>query len=199
MLKIKKKEKKKKIFLTCFFYNVNFYYVDKSLLITNNVIIYINKNKIYIKSLLGKVTYTFSTENKIFFFNNKIFISILNEKEKKKFIKLYIKIIKNKIKGILQGFKLILILNGLGFKINIDKKNLILKLGFSHNIIIKIPNKIKIINQKNKLTFYSLDYIYLTKFIYYLKDLRKKNSYKKKGLLLKDEKILLKEGKINKK
>jgi large subunit ribosomal protein L6 len=198
MVKIEKKKKEKNIFLTSFFCNFNLYYIDKELIIPNNIRIYIDNNKIYFKSLLGKVTFNFNTNIYIFFLNNKLYISLFTIEKKKIYINLYTKIIKNKIKGILQGFKIVLIINGLGFKTNIDKNNLILKLGLSHNIIIKIPNKIKIINQKNKLIFYNIDYIYLTQFIYYLRNLKKKNSYKKKGLLLQNEKIILKEGKINK-
>ena len=77
--------------------------------------------------------------------------------------------------------------------------NLILKLGFSHNIIIPIPDNIEIINQSNKLIFHSIDYIFLNQFVHYIKNYKKPEPYKGKGLLLKNEKIIQKAGKKSKK
>ena len=99
----------------------------------------------------------------------------------------------------MQGFKINLFLKGIGFKTFIKNNNLILKLGFSHNIIIPIPDNIKIINQSNKLIFNSIDYIFLNQFVYSIKNYKKPEPYKGKGLLLKNEKILKKEGKKSKK
>ena len=104
-----------------------------------------------------------------------------------------------KIKGITQGYKLKLILKGIGFKSFIEKNNLKLKIGFSHDINIKIPDNIKIIQQSNNLIFSSIDYILLTQFVHFVKNHKKPEPYKGKGLLLKDEKILIKEGKKSKK
>ena len=122
-----------------------------------------------------------------------------NIKNKKSIINLYTKLIKIKIKGIFQGFKLTLVLKGIGFKSVIEKNVLILKLGFSHNINIIIPSNIEIINQSNTLIFSSRDYIFLNQFFHYVKNHKKPEPYKGKGLLFKNEKILQKEGKKSKK
>ena len=114
-------------------------------------------------------------------------------------LNLYTKLIKIKIKGVLQGFKMTLFLKGIGFKSFINNNDLILKLGFSHNIIIPIPTNIKILNQSNKLIFNGIDYIFLNQFVHYVKNYKKPEPYKGKGLLFKNENILKKEGKKNKK
>ena len=75
----------------------------------------------------------------------------------------------------------------------------LLKLGFSHSINIIIPQNINIINQNNKLIFISNDWLFLTKYIHYIKKYKKTEPYKGKGLLLKNEIIILKEGKKSKK
>lgn len=198
MIKIKKIKKKNIIFLYSFFCKLKFFYIDKSIIIPQNIKINIKKNNIFFNSYLGTVKFIFLYNIYIFCRYNKIYISIINLDNKKKKLKLYTKIIKIKFKGILQGFKIILIIKGLGFKVNIKKEKIILKLGFSHNIIIKIPYNIKIIIKKYRLTLYNINYNYLTQFIYYLKSFKKINMYKEKGLLLKNEKIILKEGKKNK-
>ena len=99
----------------------------------------------------------------------------------------------------MQGFKINLFLKGIGFKTFIKNNNLILKLGFSHNIIIPIPSNINIINQSNTLIFNSIDYIFLHQFVYSVKNYKKPEPYKGKGFLLRDEKIYQKEGKKSKK
>jgi large subunit ribosomal protein L6 len=58
---------------------------------------------------------------------------------------------------------------------------------------------IKIINQSNNLILSSIDYIFLTQFVHFIKSYKKPEPYKGKGLLLKNEKIIKKEGKKSKK
>ncbi len=201
MIKLLKKniEIKNKILFKSLIGNIQVFYIDKSIKIPKNINIEIKKNNIYFKGILGNVSLTFT--NKILFFlkNNKLIFIVNTKIKKKSILNLYNKLIKIKIKGILQGFKLNLILKGIGFKSFIENNNLILKLGFSHNIIIPIPNNIKIINQSNNLIFSSIDFINLTQFVYYIKNFKKPEPYKGKGLLLKNEKIIQKEGKKSKK
>ncbi len=104
-----------------------------------------------------------------------------------------------KLKGLLQGFKSNLILKGIGFKSVIENDHLILKLGFSHNIKISIPKNIKIISKTNNLIFSSIDLILLMQFVHYIRNYKKPEPYKGKGLLLKNEPLFQKEGKKTKK
>lgn len=201
MLKLIKKniKIKNKIFLKSSIGNINIFFIDKIIKVSNKVQINIKNNTIFFEGPLGKLSLQFI--NKIFFLkkNKKLIIIIYSKKNKKSILNLYEKLIKLKIKGVLQGFKLNLILKGIGFKSFIENNNLILKLGFSHNISIDIPSNIKIINQNNNLIFNSIDFIFLTQFVHYIRNLKKPEPYKGKGLLLKNEKILRKEGKKSKK
>lgn len=197
---LKKKIKiKKNIFIKSSLGNFNIYFIDKIFKIPKNIKINIKENKIYFKSLLGILILNYIKN--IFFFKKKnkliLIVNILNKK--KSILNLYNKLIKIKKKGILQGYKLNLILKGIGFKAFIENNNLILKLGYSHNIIIPIPLKIKIIIQSNNLIFSSTDFIFLTQFVNFIKNHKKPEPYKGKGFLLKNEKIIKKEGKKNKK
>jgi large subunit ribosomal protein L6 len=201
MIKLLKKntEIKNKIFFKSSLGNIQIFFIDKIIKIPNNVEINIKDNNIFFKSILGKLSLTFINEILFFQKKNQLIFIINLQKNKKSILNLYNKLIKIKIKGVLQGFKLNLILKGIGFKAFIENNNLILKLGFSHNIIIPIPSNIKIINQSNNLIFSSIDFIYLTQFVHYIKSFKKPEPYKGKGLLLKNEKILKKEGKKSKK
>lgn len=201
MIKLLKKriEIKNKILFKSLIGNIKIFYVDKIIKIPKNVNIEIKKKNIYFEGILGKISLNFS--NKILFFikKKKLMLVTNNKRKKKSVLNLYNKLIKMKIKGVLQGFKLNLILKGIGFKAFIENNNLTLKLGFSHNILIPIPLNIKIINQSNNLILSSTNFINLTQFAHYIKSFKKPEPYKGKGLLLKNENILQKEGKKSKK
>jgi len=201
MIKLLKKNIKIKneIFFKSPIGNIKIFFVDKIFKIPTNVRMDIKNQTVYFEGLLGKLSLTFM--NEIFFFlkKNQLILIINIQKNKKSILNLYNKLIKIKIKGVLQGYKLNLILQGIGFKSFIEKKVLTLKLGFSHNISIPIPSNIKIINQSNNLICSSIDYIFLTQFVHLIKSYKKPEPYKGKGLLLKNEKIIKKEGKKSKK
>ena len=201
MFKILKKniKIKNKIFLKSPLGNIQLFFIDKIFIFPKKIKIFRKDKIIFFKTSLGLLSLKFSDNIYFFIKNNKLLLNFNIKKNKKNFLNLYNKLIKIKIKGVLQGFKISLILKGIGFKAIINNNNLILKLGFSHNIIIPIPDNIKIINQSNKLIFNSIDYIFLNQFVYSIKNYKKPEPYKGKGLLLKNEKILQKEGKKSKK
>ena len=201
MFKILKKniKIKNKIFLKSPLGVIQLFFIDKIFIFPQKIKIF-NKNKtIFFKTSLGLLSLKFIDNIYFFIKKNKLLLNFNIKKNKKNILNLYNKLIKIKIKGVLQGFKISLILKGIGFKAVIDNNDLILKLGFSHDIIIPIPTNIEIINQSNKLIFNSIDYIFLNQFVHYIKNYKKPEPYKGKGLLLKNEKILQKEGKKSKK
>jgi large subunit ribosomal protein L6 len=203
MIKIKKKIKKKQsIFLKSSLGYLNIFNIHEKIKIPKNITIIKNKNILNLKGPLGEIKLNIMDSIYIFIKNKNILLNFNNlflKKKKKSFLNLYKSLIKLKIKGILQNFKLNLFLKGLGFKAFIEENLLILKLGYSHSIEIIIPKNIKIINQSNKLIFISNDWLYLTRYVHYIKNFKKPEPYKGKGLLLKNEIIILKEGKKSKK
>nr|AZL92993.1 ribosomal protein L6 [Peronospora effusa]AZL93060.1 ribosomal protein L6 [Peronospora effusa] len=201
MFKILKKNTKikNKIFLKSPLGNIKLFFIDKIFIFPKKIKIFSKKKTIFFETSLGLLSLKFINNIHFFIKKNKLLINFNIKKNKKNILNLYNKLIKIKIKGVLQGFKISLLLKGIGFKAFIDNNNLILKLGFSHNIIISIPNNIEIINQSNKLIFHSIDYIFLNQFVHYIKNYKKPEPYKGKGLLLKNEKIFQKAGKKSKK
>nr|YP_008475352.1 ribosomal protein L6 [Achlya hypogyna]AGS55475.1 ribosomal protein L6 [Achlya hypogyna] len=204
MIKILKKNQKKNqlIFFKSTLGSLNIFNIHEKIRIPKNITIILKKNQLILNGPLGSINLNIMNSLNYFIKNNIILLSFNDlhlKRKKKSFLNLYKSLIKLKIKGILQGFKLNLFLKGLGFKAFIEQNNLILKLGYSHSISIKIPENIKIINQTNKLIFSSSDWVFLTKYVHYIKSFKKPEPYKGKGLLLKNEIIILKEGKKSKK
>jgi len=197
---LKKKDKiKNKILFKSILGNIDIFFVDKTFKIPSNIRITLRNKIIFFKGLLGLLALKYINDINFFLKKNKLILILNSNKNKKSILNLYNKLIKIKIKGVSQGFKLNLILKGIGYKAFIENNILLLKVGFSHNISISIPLNIKVISQGNNLIFSSIDFIYLTQFVNYIKSYKKPEPYKGKGLLLKNEKIFKKEGKKSKK
>jgi large subunit ribosomal protein L6 len=107
------------------------------------------------------------------------------------------KIIRN-IEGVTQGFKVQLNLVGVGYRAAVEEDSLILKLGYSHDILIPITEGLDInVNKRTSINIKGADYELITKFAAKIRSYRLPEPYKGKGILYKGEAIQLKEGKKN--
>lgn len=195
--KYNNKQCKNKIIFKTKFINLNIFFIDKL----------INFKKIKIKIIKNKIIFNFNSYKNYLIFNKKLNIFLkknkllltFNEKkinDKKAIVNLYSKLIQIKLKECTKMFKITLILKGVGLKAFIKNKNqLILKLGFSHNILIQIPYFIQIIIKTNKILFLSNNFNLLSDFVFFIKKFKKPEPFKGKGLFVNNESIFLKEGK----
>jgi large subunit ribosomal protein L6 len=89
---------------------------------------------------------------------------------------------------------------GVGYRVfpveNFEKHLFLLRLGYSHPIYFKIPQKTKIVSLKfTKLFLYGFSYHELTSTAANIRLNKTPEPYKGKGILYENEKIVLKEGK----
>jgi large subunit ribosomal protein L6 len=105
----------------------------------------------------------------------------------------------NMIEGVSQGFTVQLQMIGVGYKADVNGDLLSLKLGFSHSIELEIPNGIKVSlaksNRNNLLILSGIDNEKITSFAAKIRDFRRPEPYKGKGLSYLNEEIRRKEGK----
>lgn len=81
-----------------------------------------------------------------------------------------------------------LILKGLGLKATlVDKKQLELKLGFSHTILIDIPRDLTVEISKNTISIIGFNKVHVGDFLYKIRNLKLPNAYKGKGIWYKNE------------
>jgi ribosomal protein L6P/L9E len=109
-----------------------------------------------------------------------------------------IKLINNLFLSVLSGHLKFLELRGVGFKYKIKKNKLFLILGYSHLITYELPNNIfvKLFKHYSKvIKIFSNNLLLLNKVIYALKKKKIFNIYKGKGIVLKGEILISKEGK----
>ena len=107
-----------------------------------------------------------------------------------------IKILSNLFSSVLSGHLKFLELRGVGFKYKIKNNKLFLLTGYSHVVMYTLPNNIFVQVLNNKLIkLFSNNLLILNRVIYDLKKIKTFNVYKSKGIILKGEVLILKEGK----
>ena len=103
--------------------------------------------------------------------------------------------IKNMIKGVNEGFEKKLILEGVGYKSQVNGNKLVLALGFSHPTEVEIPPGLNIKAEKNVLTISGIDKELVGGWSAKIRALKKPEPYKGKGFRYFDEIIRRKQGK----
>jgi len=103
--------------------------------------------------------------------------------------------IKNMINGVLNNYEKKLIVEGVGFKVALQGKELILNLGFSHPVKIEVPSDVKVVVEKNNITVSGIDKERVGSFTAKIKNLKKPEPYKGKGIRYEGEYIRRKTGK----
>ena len=105
-------------------------------------------------------------------------------------------IINSAIKGVSVGHEKILELSGVGFRANLKGNILNLQIGYSHDVSYKIPDKIKVLVEKNTIIKISgIDKDLVGKVASEIKMLKPVEPYKGKGIKEKGQYVLRKEGK----
>lgn len=105
------------------------------------------------------------------------------------------RIISNLIQGIDLGFEKKLSFKGVGFTIVVSDDSLNMRLGYSHPVVIKIPNGLSIKVEKNIIKISGNDKNLVGDFAANVRDLKKPEVYKGKGIKYIDEIIRKKAGK----
>ncbi len=103
--------------------------------------------------------------------------------------------VKNMVIGVNEGYTKSLILDGIGFKIEIAGEYINLALGFSHPVKVKIPTELTVTAEKNKLIVTGIDKELVGQFTASIRSMKKPEPYKGKGFHYDDEVIRRKQGK----
>ncbi|KKR62484.1 50S ribosomal protein L6 [Candidatus Nomurabacteria bacterium RIFCSPHIGHO2_01_FULL_39_220] len=123
----------------------------------------------------------------------------LNIKRNDKFSKslwgTYASHIKNMIAGVRAPYQKKLILEGVGYKSEVRGKEFHFALGFSHPVIVSIPDGITATADKNNITITGIDKELVGSFTASIRALKKGEPYKGKGMRYEGEVIRRKQGK----
>ena len=104
-------------------------------------------------------------------------------------------VVSNMVIGVEKGFEKKLEIEGIGFKVQMKDNDLFLNLGFSHPVIFKSPEGIKIGVEKNTITVYGISLELVGQTAANIRALKKPEPYKGKGIRYVGEIIRRKAGK----
>ncbi len=107
-------------------------------------------------------------------------------------------IIQHMVQGVTEGFVRQLEINGVGYRVNMKGKDLLLSIGFSHDVPFAIPAGIEAIVEGNIITIKGADKQMVGEVTANIRKLKKPEPYKGKGIKYVGEVIRRKAGKAQK-
>jgi len=105
-------------------------------------------------------------------------------------------LVANAVQGVAIGFSKKLELSGVGYKVQLEGKTLVLNLGFSHPIRFEVPAEVSLVVEKNTVTVSGASKQLVGQVSAEIRSLRKPEPYKGKGIKYSDEVIRRKAGKV---
>lgn len=103
--------------------------------------------------------------------------------------------IRNMITGVTVGYTKKLVIEGVGFRVALVGDKLEMQLGFSHPVIIPIPEDLAVVVEKNIITITGIDKERVGWFSALIRSKKKPEPYKGKGIRYEGEIIRRKQGK----
>ncbi len=107
-------------------------------------------------------------------------------------------LINNMVQGVSQGFSKQLEINGVGFRVALAGSDLRMNLGFSHEVMYKLPQGIAANVEQNIITISGIDKQQVGQVAAEIRALKKPEPYKGKGIKYVGERIIRKSGKSGK-
>ncbi len=165
--------------------------------IPSGVTVQIAKNLIEVKGQLGTLSYTYPKEIAITQTDQELLVSPVGEG---KFARAMWGTARNRVRnlvqGVSEGFKIDLEINGVGYRAAVQGSDLVLQLGFSHEIRFPIPAEIKIACEKpTSISVFGADRQQVGEVAAHIRGFKVPEPYKGKGIKYLKETIFRKEGK----
>ena len=172
----------------------------KSIEIPKEVSIQLENEKIVVKGKHGSLERQILNNLKLEIIEKKLVITRNDDsKQSRSYHGLIRALVQNMVSGVDQKFSKTLIAEGVGYKFQVDKTNLILSVGFSHPVEFAIPPDLSIkAESPTKLVISGIDKEKVGFLAAKIRDMRPPEPYKGKGILCEGEKILRKAGKTGK-
>ncbi len=103
--------------------------------------------------------------------------------------------IKNMLSGVRQKFVKKLELQGIGYRVEMQGKQLKFLVGFSHPVLVTVPEGLEVVVEKNTITISGIDKEAVGQFAANVRAIKKPEPYKGKGIRYEGEYVREKQGK----
>ena len=169
----------------------------KPIAIPAGVEVKVDGNVVSVKGAKGESSYTVNPGMTVSVENNEVVVNRADEsKEQKSLHGLTRTLLNNMSVGVTDGYKKELDVNGVGYRVAKDGKNLVMNLGFSHQVIVPEIDGITIdVPGPNKIIISGCDKQAVGQFAAEVREKRPPEPYKGKGIKYTDEVIRRKVGK----
>lgn len=156
----------------------------------------VSGNTVKVKGPLGELTREIKPEIKVEVKDNQVILAPVKETlETKALWGTYASHIKNMVEGVNKAYEKKLVIEGVGYKADIKGTEMILNVGFSHQVKRQIPAGLKVTHEKGVITISGVDKELVGRFAAETRAVKKPEPYKGKGLHYDNEVIRRKEGK----
>ena len=158
-------------------------------------------NVVTVKGPKGTLTESLPVEMDIKVENNQVVVTRPNDLKKMKSLHGITRtLVANMVTGVTKGYEKVLEINGVGYRAQKQGKKLILSLGYSHPVEIEDPEGLEsVLEGQNKITIKGIDKQKVGQYAAEIREKRKPEPYKGKGIKYADEVIRRKVGKTGKK
>ncbi len=158
-------------------------------------------NVVTVKGPKGTLERTVPVEMDVKVENNEVVVTRPNDLKKMKSLHgLTRTLINNMVIGVTQGYEKVLEINGVGYRASKQGKTISFNLGFSHPVEMTDPEGIEsVMEGQNKIIIKGIDKEKVGQYAAEIRDLRRPEPYKGKGIKYADEVIRRKVGKTGKK
>jgi large subunit ribosomal protein L6 len=158
-------------------------------------------NMVSVKGPLGELTQAVDKDLKVEVEGNEVVLSRPTESKNHKSLHgLYRALIHNMVVGVSEGYKKELELVGVGYRAEAKGQNLEMSLGFSHEVILQLPNEVKVETKTERranpiITLTCIDKQLIGHVAAKIRSLRPPEPYKGKGIKFVGEQLRRKAGK----
>ena len=157
-------------------------------------------NHVTVKGPKGTLEKTLPAEMNIALEGSEVIVTRPNDLKKMKSLHgLTRSLIQNMVTGVTDGYEKKLELNGVGFRVSKQGNKLTLNLGFSHPVEMTDPDGIESVVEGNNIVVKGIDKERVGQFAAEIRDKKRPEPYKGKGIKYADEIIRRKVGKAGKK
>ena len=172
----------------------------KPITIPAGVEVKLNGNEVTVKGPKGELKNTFNADMAIAMEGNEITVTRPSDnKEHRALHGLTRTLIANMVEGVANGYSKTLEVNGIGYRVQKQGKNLVMNLGFSHQVIVEeIPGITIEVPNPNQIIISGADKQQVGQFAAEVREKRPPEPYKGKGIKYAEEHIRRKEGKAAK-
>jgi large subunit ribosomal protein L6 len=169
----------------------------KVIIVPNGVQIKIEQNNFEAKGPKGVLNMEINSQAKVDLEGDKIsIVKLKNTKEANAIWGLTRSLVNNLLIGVSQGYEKKLELQGVGFRMSITGKKLVMALGFSHPVEVELPDDLTVkVEDNNVLSVFGIDKQKVGQFAANIRSLKEVEPYKGKGFRYQGEKVRRKVGK----